>query len=377
MIPGITAARLSGARHRAELPLLVLGPSLGTSADALWTACAPDLTDVFDVLAWDLPGHGHNRTVPAEPFTMAELAAGVLGVVDDVLAERGELKGGFYYAGDSVGGCVGLQLMLDSPRRVAAAVLLCTGARIGSPEMWAGRRGQVNVSGTAVMVAGSAERWFAPGFLDAEPQRGAALLEALRRTDGGGYVQVCAALAEFDVRGRLREIGVPVLAVAGALDVATPPALLEEIADSVADGRLVMLDGVAHLAPAEAPERVAALLREHLLGEQPPAPTAGLRDDVAEVIDRVLGGVLAGGPEADLDERPGLEPRGRMLVAVAAVVASGRLDALPARLLAARAQGVTDDEVREVLVTAAVHGDPAAAEAAYRIAQRVLATGDA
>ena len=90
MTPGITAVRMTGARHRDELPLLVLGPSLGTSASTLWTECARGLTDVFDVVAWDLPGHGHNRAVPDEPFTMAELAAGVLTVVDDVLLQRGQ-----------------------------------------------------------------------------------------------------------------------------------------------------------------------------------------------------------------------------------------------------------------------------------------------
>ena len=82
MIPSITAVRLTGARHRTELPLLVLGPSLGTSATTLWSQCAAGLADAFDLLAWDLPGHGHNRAVPDEPFTMAELAEGVLRVVD-------------------------------------------------------------------------------------------------------------------------------------------------------------------------------------------------------------------------------------------------------------------------------------------------------
>ncbi len=272
MIPVVTAVRLTGARHRAELPLLVLGPSLGTTATTLWSACAQDLTDVFDVVAWDLPGHGHNRSVPEEPFTMAELAAGVLHVVDDILAERGAPGGAFDYAGDSVGGAVGLQLLLDAPDRVRSAALLCTGAQIGDPAMWAGRMGQVSVSGTPVMVSGSAERWFGPGFLEREPQRGSALLHALQDVEDEGYVQVCGALAEFDVRDRLAEIGAPVLAVAGAVDAATPPAKLREIADGVKDGRYVELDGVAHLAPAEAPEAVARALREHFLGE-PPSPT--------------------------------------------------------------------------------------------------------
>ena len=252
MIPAVTTVRLTGASHRSELPLLVLGPSLGTSATALWSACAQGLTDAFDVVAWDLPGHGHNRAVHDEPFTMAELAAGVLRVVDAVLEQRGDVGGSFGYAGDSVGGTVGLQLMLDSPRRVTAAVLLCTGAQIGDDAMWSGRIEQVRASGTPAMVTGSAERWFGPGFAEREPDRASALLHALQDADDAGYAQVCGALAAFDVRDRLHEVTAPVLAVAGSHDVATPPDKLREIADGVTDGRLVELDGVAHLAPAEA-----------------------------------------------------------------------------------------------------------------------------
>jgi len=59
---------------------------------------------------------------------------------------------------------------------------------------------------------------------------------------------------------------VPVLAVAGDEDVATPPALLEEIALGVQHGQLIILDQVAHLAAAEAPELVAELIDEHLSG---------------------------------------------------------------------------------------------------------------
>ncbi len=145
-VPTVTAVRLTGAANRAELPLLVLGPSLGTSATTLWSDCAAGLTDAFDVVAWDLPGHGHNHSVPDESFTMAELAQGVLRVVEEILEQRDQFRGPFAYAGDSVGGCVGLQLLLDHPGRIASAVLLCTGARIGEPAMWGGRVGQVSMS---------------------------------------------------------------------------------------------------------------------------------------------------------------------------------------------------------------------------------------
>ncbi len=123
-LPNITVVRMSGAKHRAELPVLVLGPAHGSSAGTLWATCAAHLADEFDLLAWDLPGYGYNVGVPDEPFTIAELAAGTLAVVDDVLAERGDLGGSFAYAGVGVGSEVGAQLQADAPARVRGMVAL-------------------------------------------------------------------------------------------------------------------------------------------------------------------------------------------------------------------------------------------------------------
>jgi 3-oxoadipate enol-lactonase / 4-carboxymuconolactone decarboxylase len=399
VIPSVTAVRMTGARHRAELPLLVLGPSLGTSATALWSAAAAGLTDAFDVVAWDLPGHGHNRSVPEEQFTVAELAAGVLRVVDDLLAERGDVGGGFAYAGDSVGGAVGLQLMLDAPGRITSAVLLCTGGQIGDPATWADRMGQVRTSGTPVLVAASAERWFGTGFLEREPERGSELLHALQSADDAGYVQVCGALAAFDVRDRLGAIGVPVLAVAGAEDVATPPAKLREIAEGVKDGRYVELPGVAHLAPAEAPDTVARLIRGHVLGETGPQEDSTDDRTVREVRDagfvvrrEVLGDAHVDRSVAattdftrDFQElitqyawgtiwtRPGLDRRSRSLITLTALVARGHHEELEMHVRAARTNGLSVDEIKELLLQTAIYCGVPDANTAFRIAQRVLA----
>lgn len=363
-IPSITAVRLSGAAHRHDLPLLVLGPSLGTSAMTLWSVCAGGLTDRFDVLAWDLPGHGHNRGVREEGFTMTELAQGVLAVVEDVLAQRDQVGGSFAYAGDSVGGAVGLQLLLDAPDRIDSAVLLCTGATIGDAATWAGRMGQVSVSGTQVMVPGSAERWFAPGFVDREPALASALLGALAETVDEGYLQVCAALADFDVRDRLGEVRAPVLAVAGEWDAVTPPDLLREIAEGVRDGRVEVLADVGHLAPAEAPVAVAALIRQHLLGESP--------GDAADDLTLDVGEVAADHAAGSLWSRPGLDRHSRLLITVTALVAQGRHEELAAHLRATRAEGLTIEEIKECLLQAAVHGGATDATAAFRIARTVF-----
>ncbi|MDX6372901.1 MAG: 3-oxoadipate enol-lactonase / 4-carboxymuconolactone decarboxylase, partial [Nocardioidaceae bacterium] len=230
---------------------LVLGPSIGTSADACWGACAALLRDELEVVAWELPGHGADRGPVAEDLTVEDLAARVLAQVD----------GPFLYAGDSVGGQVGLQLLLDAPDRVLGAVLCCTGAKIGDADMWRDRIAQVRASGTASLVTASAQRWFAPDFVDREPERASAMLHSLRDASDDGYVAVCEALAAYDARERLGDVAAPVVAVAGAHDPVCPPDLLRELADGVQHGRLVVLDDVAHQAPAEAPEEVAMIIR--------------------------------------------------------------------------------------------------------------------
>jgi 3-oxoadipate enol-lactonase/4-carboxymuconolactone decarboxylase len=385
--------KLSGVHLGGEptLPLLVLGPSLGTTATTLWSAAAEQLVRDFFVVAWDLPGHGTNCAPVAGPLTMADLATGVLTLVDSL--DDGTDRPTFHYAGDSVGGAVGLQLLLDAPHRMASATLLCAGARFSDPQHWRDRIAVVSASGTPALVAGAAGRWFGPGFMEREPERCSALLHALSDADDSGYIAVCGALAEFDVRDRLGEIITPVLAVAGAEDGAAPPATVAQVAEGVAHGRLVVLDGVAHLAPIEAPEHVAALIREHALGApgRDSMTIAEVRDAGFSVRREVLGDAhvdlaIAATTELTSDfqdfiteyawggiwTRPGLDRRSRSLVTLTALVANGHTEELAMHLRAARTNGVTLSEIKEVLLQTAVYCGVPAANTAFRIAQQVL-----
>ena len=70
-IPTLTPSLLHSA---ADLPTLVLGPSLGTGSLALWGPAVPYLKEHFQLVAWDLPGHGESAP-STEEFSMGELAA--------------------------------------------------------------------------------------------------------------------------------------------------------------------------------------------------------------------------------------------------------------------------------------------------------------
>jgi 3-oxoadipate enol-lactonase / 4-carboxymuconolactone decarboxylase len=385
-VPKITGVQLT---NPSAGPLLLLGNSIGTSGTALWSASAAFLGERFHVVAWDLPGHGRNTDPVSDTFSMAELAAGVMAFADRVLIDRGEPGGRLYYAGDSLGGAVGLQALLDAPDRIAAAVLLCTGAKIGDAEGWHERAARVRELGIAVVINQSVERWFAPGFLQREPEVASQLLDSLRAADAEMYALACEALADFDVRSRLGEIAVPVLAVAGGEDFATPPELLTEIANGIQRGELQILDGVAHLAPAEVPEEVAKLIIKHCHTAEPGPDryAAGMRVRRAVLGDDHVDRAAAATTDFTRDfqqliteyawgtiwTRPGLDRRSRSMITLTALVARGHHEELAMHVRAARRNGLTVDEIKEVLLQTAIYCGVPDANTAFRIAQAALA----
>ena len=91
--------------------------------------------------------------------------------------------------------------------------------------------------------------------------------------------------------------------------------------------------------------------------------------DIAPALADYTTGVLFG----DVWERPGLSPRDRSLITVAALVALYRTNELPGHLKRALANGVTRDELIELITHLAFYsGWPTAATAAG-IARTVFA----
>lgn len=251
----LTFTRLAGTVDR---DLLVVGPSLGTAVAPLWQQAADLLGDRFEVVGWDLPGHG--RSVPATgSFAVADLATAVATTTATLLAEGGTPRRA-WYAGVSLGGAVGFQLALsEGPFSGIAA--LASAPQIGEAQAWLDRAALARRAGTPVMVEGSAQRWFAPGFIDREPATATTLLLSLSDADAESYALACEALAAYDVTTELRTPATPVALLPGEHDsVVTPEQAIEH-----ADGtpiEVVTLAGSGHLPPAEVPDGVAAALAD-------------------------------------------------------------------------------------------------------------------
>lgn len=423
----------TAAPTTANPRILVVLPSLGTSVGALWQSAATHLGGVdpeTTVIGIDLPGHGRSApiNVPAGTtevprLTMSDLAEAVLATLDrvlpDVSGSAGADNASISVAGDSIGGAITLQLALDHGDRFDRAAVFCTGAKIGEASGWEERAEVVAISGTPTQVSGSAQRWFGEGFMDREPEASAALLHSLQDADRFSYAALCHALASFDVRSRLAEISLPVLAVAGAEDQPTPPTKLAEIANGISGALLEVIEGAAHLVPAEAPAVVASLLHDFLDGNSTGGSAAGgtgsdaasanlptasgpreaSRDEVREagmtVRREVLSNAHVDRANAKVDDftadfqdlitryawgeiwtRPGLEKRMRSAITLTAMIAGGHEAELAMHVKAAVRNGLSRDEIKEVLLQSAIYCSVPSANTAFSVASQALAEMD-
>jgi 3-oxoadipate enol-lactonase/4-carboxymuconolactone decarboxylase len=71
--------------------------------------------------------------------------------------------------------------------------------------------------------------------------------------------------------------------------------------------------------------------------------------------------------------RPGLDRRSRSIAVLSSLIAHGHHEELAMHVRAARRNGLTVDEIREVILQSAIYSGVPAANAAFRIAQEALA----
>jgi 4-carboxymuconolactone decarboxylase len=94
------------------------------------------------------------------------------------------------------------------------------------------------------------------------------------------------------------------------------------------------------------------------------ARTTPFTEDFQDLITRYAWG--------EIWSRPGLDRRARSIVTLTALVASGREHELEMHVHAALRNGLTPDEIGEVLLQCAVYCGVPAANGAFAIAQRVI-----
>ncbi|WP_302140516.1 alpha/beta fold hydrolase [Halomonas alkalicola] len=379
------AYRLLGSEAN---PLVVLAHPLGMS-QAVWDDVLPVLLPRYRVLTWDLPGHGASQAWGERPITPADLAAEALALADLAGAER------FHFAGTSIGGVVGQQLISEHAERLLSATLTNTGAVIGNAELWNTRAGRIRVEGLAAMSEEIVPRWFAPACFEAKPALKAGWCTQMGRGDDDSYARLCEMLGSHAFTGKLSGKPVKVQLLGGSEDLATPPATLEVLAAELDGAPLEILEGVGHVPSVEVPglfaEKLLAVMavdlgdvgnqgvdyatgletRKQVLGEAHVARSTenatSLDAPFQQMITRLAWGELWSNDD--------LTRRERSMITTGILAALGR-EELTLHLKTAKRIGLTEAELRQVLMHVAIYGGVPAANHAFALAKE-LGWGDA
>jgi 2-succinyl-6-hydroxy-2,4-cyclohexadiene-1-carboxylate synthase len=226
-----------------------------TQTGRSWAVIAEDLADDHEVALVDAPGHGGSADVHADLVDGAALVA--------------EAVGPALWVGYSMGARLCLHVAVHRPDVVRGLVLIGGTAGLEDPAERQERRARDLATSARIEEVGLErflDEWLAQPLFDSLPA-GAAGVEDRRRNTVAGLrssLERAGTGAQAPLWDRLGEIGVPVLAVAGARDERFA-ALAERIAASVGGhGEVALVPDAGHAAHLEQPAAFLALLRRWL-----------------------------------------------------------------------------------------------------------------
>ena len=244
-------------------PPILFWPSL-LMTGSLWRAQVERFAATYTTVAIDPPGHGDSEPLSAG-FSFGDCARTVEQILD------GLGFGAAHFVGNSWGGMIGATFAATSPERALSCVLMnCT----ASP---AGRRQRVEyglLRRAAVLRGGlkppltraAIDAFLGPTSKRSRPEA----VEHVRRAALAADIRSVRWAVQSVVPGRpdqrplLGRIKAPTLVIAGEEDATFPVAETRAMAAGIPGARFETIEGTAHLVALVAPERVNALIGEHL-----------------------------------------------------------------------------------------------------------------
>jgi 3-oxoadipate enol-lactonase len=261
---GDAGMELHYERAGAGPPLLLIQGMSGTRL-AWGEPLLERLRADFDVVVFDNRGIGDSAPA-TEPFTIAEMAADTVAILDAVGWESAHVFG------ISMGGMIAQELALAAPERLRTLTLGCTycggpGSALADPADFAPVAEAMASGDLDRSLQAMYELNLSPGFR-ADPGHYAAFgamatqLPARQRT-----VELqLQAIFTHDTQARLPALDLPTLVVHGTADRVLPVANGPLIASLIPGAELELLGDIGHMFWWEQPERTAELVRRRALG---------------------------------------------------------------------------------------------------------------
>ena len=359
-----TNYKLSGTPNS---PVIVLSNSLG-ACYSMWDDLVPLLLPYFRVLQYDTRGHGESDK-PDGPYTIDALGRDVIDLMDQLEIDKA------YYCGLSMGGLIGQWLGIHHGERFYKIALSNTAAKIGERQGWLDRVRLIRAQGMQAISDATMGKWFSSGFKEENPKKYQNFREMFLAADVQGYRGCCHAVAGADFSKDISRIDVPVLVIAGDEDPVTTVMQAQFLVERIPDAQLLVING-RHLLSAERPQLYAEGLIDFFIGSSRYERGMHVRRCVLgeEHVEKSLRGatsfnedfqdLVADVPWGQIWSRPGLDKHQRSLITLSMMIALNREQEFKMHVKAALNNGVSTDELKELILQASIYcGFPAALDA--------------
>jgi len=240
--------------ERGKGSVIVLLHPIGMRAE-FWDPVADALATDHRVLAFDLPSFGESHR-PPQAYTLDDVAREIIAAL------TGWRVGSATFVGCSMGAMVAVGAALAAPD-------MCKGVVVANSGLGFGDEGRAMIRQRAEAVRhsfpetieGTLERWFAPAFSDANPETVARVRTWLSGNEPEAVARGWEAIAGLDYERHLPDLRMPLLAIAGELDAAAPPAGLRKIASAAPIGTYLEIVGGGHFVPLEQSQTFSRAIR--------------------------------------------------------------------------------------------------------------------
>jgi pimeloyl-ACP methyl ester carboxylesterase len=255
--PDGTAYQMFGSQND---PVVVLIHGLGLNR-AVWQWQIPRLQENFCVLAYDLYGHGESPPPPKAPDLRLFSRQ-----VHNLLQQCGIDKAAM--VGFSLGGMIARRFAQDFPAKVSALCILHSPHQrmAQAQDAILKRVDQARTQGPSSTVEAALERWFTDDYRGENPAMMALVKSWVMANNIDVYHTIYRVLAEGvdEITTPNPPISVPTLVVTGDQDYGNGPDMSHAIARDIVGAKTVILQGLRHMALAENPAAMNAILSDFL-----------------------------------------------------------------------------------------------------------------
>ncbi|MEK9860121.1 MAG: alpha/beta fold hydrolase [Alphaproteobacteria bacterium] len=247
--------RLSNGTHyqrhgQITAPSLVLIHGLGLSRST-WDGYVETLSKDYDVIVYDLYGHGESALPPRSP-DLTLFAEQIIDLMDHLGIEKAVM------IGFSLGGMINRRVALDHPDRVAGLIILNSPHERGEAEQAkVEARARVTAEeGIASTMEATLERWFTPAFRSSFPEAVDQVRQGVLANNLEAYAACRYVLANgvVELINPKVPITVPSLVITCEHDSGSTPAMTEAIANEIAGAEHHIIPELQHMGLVERPD---------------------------------------------------------------------------------------------------------------------------